>query len=476
MAAFHDVNGVPMSANRAMLNDVLRNEWGFAGFVVSDWTSISELVHHGVAGDAGDAAVLALHAGMDMDMVSDAYIHNLANRLKLGQVTQLEIDEAVRRILRIKHLAGLFENPYTDTSRATKVIRTAESLDFARKFAAQTIVLLKNHNDILPLGKNYKNIAVVGPMINAREDLFGTWTPDGQAEDATSIAEAIRQTAPEGIEFGFSDNVDEAMRMVQHSDATVVVLGEHPWRSGENSNVSSLELPPGQRQFLEVVANQGKPVVLVILAGRPLAITHELRLADAVLYAWHPGSEGGYAIADLLFGLAVPGAKLPITMPRATGQVPIYYAHKNSGRPGGVKPFLTRYVDLPYGPLFPFGFGLSYTRFNYSNLNISALRFKSGKNHISADVTNTGTLAGTEIAQLYLRDLIGTVTRPVKQLKGFKKLHLKAGETQKVEFELLPEDLAFTGMYDKPVIEPGDFKVWVGPNSAEGLQGEFTLY
>jgi beta-glucosidase len=475
MSAFHDLNGIPMSAHRQLLTDILREDWGFKGFVISDWNAIDELVNHGIAHDRGEASAKALKAGVDMDMVAGIYLESLEGCLHRGDVSQADIDESVRRILRVKLLAGLFDQPYVDIDRAKKTILTPENRALARHFAQRTTVLLKNEDNILPLSDEGHRIALVGPLAYAAGELFGTWTPDGRAEDATSIADAFRQSVPLGVELAVSQNNDEAIRYAQYADVAIAVVGEHPMRSGENSNVSSLELPPGQRELLEAIADQGVPIVLIVIAGRPLAIAREARLAKAVLYAWHPGIEGAAALADLVFGKAVPSARLPVTMPRATGQVPIYYNHKNSGRPPGAGQFLTRYVDLPLQPLYPFGFGLSYTQFDYTKLHMASSEMKGDSIEISADVTNLGDRAATETVQLYVRDLVGTVSRPVKELVGFQKISLQPGETQPVIFTLQREMLAFTGIDDRPTIEPGEYHIWVGPNSAEGLQGNFTL-
>jgi len=473
MSAFHDLNGIPLSANRWLLTDVLRNEWGFKGFVVSDWNAVAELVNHGIAGDLSQAVAKALHAGVDMDMVSESYLHHLASNLE--KQPPGELDEAVRRILRIKFLAGLFDQPYVDPERAKVDILTPENRALARRFAQESIILLKNTSNLLPLDGRYHRVAVVGPLVTAQGELFGTWTPDGRVEEATSIMDAFRQSAPANLELSFTDRADQALQYSRSADVAVVIVGEHPMRSGENNNVSSLELPPGQLELVEAIADQGTPIVLVVLAGRPLAINQANRLAAAVLYAWHPGIEGGFALADLIFGSANPCAKLPVTMPRVTGQVPIYYNHKNSGRPAGSGEFSVRYVDLPLGPLYPFGYGLSYTRFDYSDLKVTQPSFKSGTNQFSATITNQGPVAGTEIVQLYVRDLVGSVTRPVKELKGFQKITLQPGEARRVTFDLASGDLAFTGADETSVIEPGEYHVWIGPNSQEGLQGGFTL-
>jgi beta-glucosidase len=474
MAAFHDLNGIPMNAHRQLLTDVLRLEWGFKGFVVSDWESVSELVNHGVAHDPAEAAALALFAGVDMDMVSGAYLNNLGNLINQGRVSIETLNESVRRILRIKILAGLFDKPYTDPRRAAAMLVTKENRNAARLLAQQSVVLLKNEAGLLPLDNRFRRIAILGPLVHAQEELFGTWSPDGRPEEVISLSEAIKEVAPKDIQLLFADSADEAVRRARYADVAVVILGEHPRRSGENANVADLGLPPGQSQLLEAIASQNKPVVLVILAGRPLAIPTEVRLARSVLYAWHPGIEGGRALAELLFGLANPSGKLPVSMPRATGQVPIYYNAKKTGRPIGYRHFIDRYVDLPHGPLFPFGFGLSYTSFRYDQFNITPIA-PDGPFNISVDVTNTGARAGAEVVQFYTSDLVASVTRPVKELKGFQRISLKPGESKRVAFSLRPADLTFTGPDELPRLEPGEFHSWVGSNSQEGLQGSFNL-
>lgn len=475
MSAFIDLNGVPATGDRRLLTDVLRGEWGFQGFVVSDWDSVIELVNHGVAEDHASAAALALHAGVDMDMSSNSYVTTLAASLQNGRATLEDIETGVRRILRVKHLAGLFENPYTDTARASREMLTPESRALARHFAAQSMVLLKNEAGLLPLAKKFHRVQIVGPFINATGELFGTWTPDGRAEEVTPLADALRQNAPEGVELSFANTLEVASAHAPHVDITVLVLGEHPRRSGENANVADLGLPAGQEKWIETLAGMGAPVVTVVLAGRSLALTSALPFSNALLYAWHPGSEGGAALADVLFGAAEPGGRLPVSLPRVTGQVPIYYNHKNSGRPvtreGG---FRARYVDLPHGPLFPFGYGLTYTRFDYTSLQVSSPNLR-GSLQVSADIRNTGEKAGSEVVQFYIRDLVASMTRPVRELKGFQRISLEPGESRRVSFTLHESDLAFWGPNGGYIVEPGRFQVWVAPHSAGGLVGEFTL-
>jgi beta-glucosidase len=474
MSAFIDLNGVPATASRRLLTDVLRGEWNFDGFVVSDWDSVGELVHHGVAEDGAHAARLALQAGLDMDMISGVYLNTLGDSLQHGKITLAELDQAVRRVLRIKHRAGLFERPFTDPERAARELLTPESRTLARTIARESMVLLKNTDDLLPL-QGFRRILFAGNFVHARAELFGTWTADGRGEDVTPLEESLRQTVPMDTELWFAESHDLALSMAHQADAVVLVIGEHPLRSGENANVSDLNLPPGQAEFVEAMAAIGKPLALVVFAGRPLAITRQVAQADAVLYAWHPGIEGGAALGEILFGQASPSGRLPITMPRATGQVPIYYNRKNSGRPITTDgQFRTRYVDLIAAPLFPFGFGLTYTRFEYTNLKTSAETLR-GLLEVSAEITNTGARAGVEVVQLYVRDLVGSLTRPIHELKGFQRVTLDPGETRRVVFTVREEDLAFTRADGSYGVEPGAFQVWIAPDSVGGLRGEFRL-
>lgn len=474
MAAFHDLNSIPLTANYELLTDILRHEWSFKGFVVSDWCSIAELVNHGIVANEAEAAFAALSAGVDMDMVSGVYLKFLQDWLPSGFLSQEIVDEAVRRILRIKFLAGLFEKPYTDTRRASQMILSMQNRNAAHILAQQSIVLLKNEDGILPFHSGLKRILFAGPMIEATGELYGTWTPDGRSEDTQSIAFTAKELMPKDFQISFATSIDDAVRRSALADVVVLCVGEHPSRSGENSNVSHLDLPPGQSEFIQSVANQGVPIVLVVIAGRPLALPREFNLAKAVLYAWHPGIEGANALLDLLLGKANPSAKLPITFPRTTGQVPIYYNHKNSGRPSGTSIFPVRYVDLQNGPLYPFGYGLSYTNFDYTNLQLSEATM-TGVLEVSADVTNSGSRTGAEVVQFYIRDLVASVARPVKELKGFQRISLRPGQTHRVTFKIFPADLSFTGRDHLPRLEGGDYNVWIGPDSATGLKGSFTF-
>ena len=474
MSAFVDLNGIPATANRRLLTDVLRGEMGFFGFVISDMTSVTELIAHGVAEDEADAARLALHAGVDMDMVSGAYLNTLSASLQSGRVSLEEIDQAVLRVLRIKHRAGLFENPLTDPTRFSREAVTPAARQLARDAAARSMVLLKNSNNILPL-KDFRKVLFAGSFVHARAELGGCWGGDLRPADITPLDEAIRQVAPKDVELRFAEDFDNALFESSDADAVVLLLGEHPRRSGENNNLADIGLPPGQAELVDAFFNMGKPIILVVFAGRPLVITRQAAQVDALIYAWHPGTEGGAALGELLFGQRSPSARLPITLPRATGQVPIYYNHKNSGRPLGSKWwFKSRYMDLPTAPLYPFGYGLTYTSFVYSDLQLSQANMR-GSMSLSAMVTNTGLLPGSELAQLYVRDLVGSLTRPIRELKGFQRIDLKPGESQRVSFELNEEMLAFTRSDGTKGVEPGRYHVWIAPDSVSGLQGEFSI-
>ncbi len=476
MSAFLDLNGTPATANRRLLTDVLRGEWGFDGFVVSDWDSVVELIPHGVAADKAQAAALALHAGVDMDMASRAYLDTLPASLQAGKVPMEEIEEAARRILRIKQRAGLFEQPFTDPERAGREMLTGASRELARQFARECMVLLKNEGGVLPLDPaRFKRVLFAGNFLHARGELFGSWAPDGRGSDVTPLADALRQGAPKGLEVLFTDYFDKALDHANECDAVVLLLGEHPNRSGENNSVSDLGLPPGHAQLVEALTAMGKPVVLVVFAGRPLALARQAAQVNALLYAWQPGLEGGAALAEIIFGSQAPCGRLPVSMPRATGQVPVYYNHKNAGRPSsGSSYFKVRYQDLPVTPLYPFGYGQTYTTFSYANLALSGTQMR-GALQVSAEITNTGARPGVELAQLYVRDLVGSLTRPVRQLKGFQHVALQPGETRRVTFSLAEADLAFTRADGTPGVEPGAFHVWIAPDSQSGLQGEFQI-
>jgi beta-glucosidase len=449
MSAFESLNGVPATANRHLLDDILRREWKFSGFVVSDWEAVKELINHGVAGSEEEAARKAITAGVDMDMRDNSY-STLAAAVREGRLPVAIVDRAVRRVLRMKVQAGLFDDPYTKENATVPMDREA-----ARRVAQKSIVLLKNENGLLPLPKSGRRIAVVGPLADSKVDMLGPWSGLGKAEDCVTPLEGIRSIIGEPV-------------ALDQADIIVAILGESREMSGEAASRASIELPGDQQKLLESFVATGKPVVLVVLSGRPLAISWAAEHAPAIVEAWFLGTESGHALADVLFGDINPSGKLPVTFPRATGQVPIYYNHLPTGRPPDLKDkYTSKYLDVPIGPLFPFGFGLSYTKFEYSNLTISGLT-------MSATVRNAGSRDGEEIVQMYVRDPVASVARPVKELKGFQRVALKAGESKRVEFTITKRDLQFwsNGGW---IVEPGEFNVWIGPDSASGLEGKFEF-
>jgi beta-glucosidase len=486
MSAFNDLNGVPASGNRFTLTAVLREEWGFEGFVVSDWNSIAELINHGVAAGPAEAAKEAVEAGVDMDMAGNVYQTHLAQLVKEGKVSEECLDTAVRRILGIKFKLRLFERPYVDPERAGKVIKRKEHIEIALDAARKSMVLLKNEGGVLPLKRNTKSLAVIGPLADNQADLLGTWAYTGDPKDVVTVLEGVKGKASpktmvlyaKGCEIeetskqGFEDAVGKA----KASDVTVVV-GEGRDMSGEASSRSTLDLPGVQEELIKVVSETGVPIVMVLMNGRPLSIQWSAEHVPAILEAWHPGIQGGIAVADVLFGDYNPSGRLPATFPRSVGQVPIYYNFKNTGRPSSAERWSTKYIDLPYTPLFPFGHGLSYTRFVYSSLRITPETIKpDGKVKVTFDVQNVGEWKGDEVAQLYIRDVFGSVTRPVKELKGFKRITLEPNKKQTIEFTLGPEELSFTNKEMKRAVESGTINVMIGKSSDNiQLNGSFEV-
>ena len=489
MSAFNEINGVPSSANPYTLSTILRGEWGFRGFVVSDWSAVGELLPHGIATDSSEAASKALRAGVDMEMVSGLYAAKLPGLIRQGKFPMDVVDEAVRRVLRVKHALGLFGNPYRncDTSRAAADILTPESVAFARSMAAEAIVLLRNDGHLLPLSRDMNALAVIGPLAGSRRDPLGPWAGKGRSEDVVTVLQGIRAAVSPGtriltaggcdITFADSSGFDEAVKIARQSDAVVIVAGERDTMSGEAASRSDIGLPGVQRALIARVLSTGKPVVLVLLNGRPLTLAWEAAHVPAILEAWFPGVQAGHAIADVLFGAVNPSAKLPVTFPRSVGQIPLHYDAKNTGRPLNQKDsFTSRYLDALNTPLYPFGFGLSYTRFDYGNLKLNRSAIRAGETvGISVEIRNAGDRAGTEVVQLYIRDIAASVTRPVRQLRGFQRIELNPGETKTVTFELGVAAMAFPDVQWKPVIEPGKFKVFVGTSSAETLEAEFDV-
>lgn len=489
MTSFNEIAGVPSTGNRHLLTDILRNEWGFRGFVVTDYTSINEMVNHGFARDEKEAGELAINAGVDMDMQGAVYYNYLKKSIEEGKVSMATVDEAVRRVLRMKFKLGLFDNPYLYCSkeREQNEIMTQEHLDFARDMARKSIVLLKNDAHVLPISREVKTLAVIGPLADNRRELIGSWSAAGDWTKAITILEGIKSVVSPNTKILFARGcninddttafISEAVNKARQADVVVLVVGEAHWMSGEAASRSELGLPGVQQQLADAVMAAGKPVVTVLLSGRPLTIPRLAEKTSALLAAWFPGTMAGPAVADVLFGDYNPSAKLPVTFPRSVGQIPIYYNMKNTGRPMDPNnKYTSKYLDVPNDPLFPFGYGLSYTTFEYSDLQLSAEKIKASDTlYVKVKVKNTGKYSGEETVQLYVRDLVGSVTRPVKELKGFYKVFLQPGEEKQVTFKLTANDLAFYDIHMKFTSEPGDFIVFVGGDSQHCLQKGFVL-
>jgi beta-glucosidase len=492
MSSFNEIGGVPATANAFTLRTVLRDEWQWPGMVLSDYDAVKELIPHGIAADLEDAARLSILAGLDMEMASEAYTTHLAALVSEGAVPESVVDEAVRRVLRLKMQLGLFEHPYTDEALADQILLRDDFRALALQVARESMVLLKNEGGLLPLSPNSR-IAVIGPLADARRDLLGCWAFNGRAEDVESVLDgmAVYLGSPDRLahasgcpvrDEGPAD-IPAAVAAAQDADVVMLVVGESANMSGEARSRAHLGLPGRQQELLDAIVQADKPVVGVLVTGRPLVIPRMAEQVDALLVAWHGGIRAGRAVADLLFGAANPSGKLTASWPRTEGQIPLYYAQKSTGRPmegAGTtqffEPFKSRYIDEPNDPLFPFGYGLSYTTFDYADLEVHTPLIEAGGTLVvSATVANTGARAGTEVVQLYVRDLVASVTRPVKELKGFQRLTLQAGEAQTVRFELPVEQLAFLGLDMRGVVEPGAFQVWIGPDSTAGLEGHFEV-
>ncbi len=493
MSAFNSLNGVPTSGNEFTLRQVLRKEWKYDGMVVSDWESIREMIPHGYAADPADAAFKGLRGGVDMEMVSTTYCDHLKALIASGQVPMSWIDDAVRNILRLKLRMGLFDRQPAGLAIAAD----PEGAAIARRIAAQSAVLLKNDSNTLPL--TTKTIAVIGPLADSPVDQMGAWVMDADPKEVRTPLAALRDRLGEGRVHwarGLKSSRDqsrdgfaEALGAARASDVVLLFLGEEQILSGEAHSRAFLNLPGAQEALVEEVAKAGKPIVAVIMAGRPLTFPSVAAKSSAVLYAWHPGTMGGPALADVLFGDAAPSGRLPITFPRTVGQVPIHYAHMSTGRPPSEKElgipmgtpldprgFTSKYLDVDFTPEYPFGFGLSYTTLEYTNLRLSSPSMSLvGSLTISADIANTGSRDADETVQLYTRQLAASITRPVRELRAFRRVHLRAGGKQTVEFTLKASDLAFYNSEMQLAAEPGDFHVWVAPDSARGLQAAFKL-
>jgi beta-glucosidase len=487
MSSFNAINGVPASANAFTLTKVLRDEWKFDGFVVSDYTSVRELINHGIAANEEEAAAVALNAGVDMEMVSRSYNQFGPQLLKQNKLTTATIDEAVRRILRIKFRLGLFDRPYTDEAREPASLLRPESIRLAREIAGRSMVLLKNDRETLPLNKNLGSIAVIGPLADDRRAPLGWWAGDGKEENTVTPLAGIKAKVSAQTKVGYAKGCDvlgestagfqEAVDLAKASDVAIVFVGEIHEMVGEAASRATLDLPGRQMELVQAIHATGKPVVVVLVNGRPLSVGWIVNNAPAILESWMGGTESGNAIADILFGDVNPGGKLPVTVPRTVGQVPIYYNHMNTGRPPEAQNrYTSKYFDAPWTPLFPFGYGLSYTTFKIGQPQLSAPRISAnGKLTVSVEVENTGRRAGDEVVQLYIRDLVATMTRPVKELKGFQRVSLQPGEKRRVEFVLGPEHLGFWNREMKYIVEPGEFRVMVGNNSVDVLEANLTV-
>ncbi len=486
MSAFNDINGVPCTTNKYLLTDVLKDMYGFNGFVVSDANSVAECAIHGYAEARKEASKKAIEAGLDMDMSKGTFAEDLPSQFENGTISEEVLNEAVRRILRVKFKMGLFDNPYrTDKEKEEKVILCNEHLKVARDMACRSIVLLKNENEMLPLKKNLKKITVVGPLADNGADMLGTWAIVGRGEDAVTVLSGIKAAVSSDTEILYSkgceiegdkEEINEAIKNTSDSDVIIAVVGESSEMSGEAASRIDLNLLGKQLELLKELHKTGKPLVVVLVNGRPLSIPWISENAAAIVESWQLGVQSGNAIADVLFGDYNPSGKLVSTFPYSVGQVPIYYNHPMTGRPAGEIKFTSKYIDGPAEPLYPFGFGLSYTTFDYSNITLSEKKVtKDGKLKVSVDVTNIGKVQGEEIVQLYVYDVVASRVRPIKELKGFKKVLLKPGQCETVGIELDINELGFHDEDMNYVVEEGLFKVYVGPNSRDSLEEEFYV-
>lgn len=510
MTSFNDINGVPATANKWLMTDVLRDQWGFGGFVVTDYTAVNELIDHGL-GNLQEVSARSLQAGIDMDMVGEGFLTTLKKSLDEGRVSEADIDRACRRVLEAKYKLGLFDDPfrYCDESRAEEAILHPAHLAKAREAAGKSFVLLKNDGHVLPLKKS-GTVALIGPLANTGSNMPGTWSVSADLEHTPSLLEGMREVLGNRVNiihhhgsnlledadyqeratmFGRAiprDNrpeeaiLAEAVAAAQQADVIVAALGESSEMSGESSSRADIGIPAIQQRLLAELLKTGKPVVLVLFTGRPLTLTWEEEQVPTILNAWFGGTETGKAVADVLFGDVNPSGKLPVTFPRHVGQVPLYYSHKNTGRPLAdeqwFQKFRSNYLDVPNEPLYPFGYGLSYTTFVYGDVTLSSDSLQSiGSLAVSVEVSNAGEYTGEEVIQLYIRDVVGSVTRPVKELKGFRKIRLEPGQSERVTFKLTVDDLKFYDAHLDYVAEPGEFVVFVGTNSRDTREARFVL-
>lgn len=499
MTSFNELNGIPATGNEFLLKQVLRDELSFDGFVVSDWNSVIEMIAHGFAQNKKHAAELAFNSGMDMEMTSTAYEEHIKTLLAEGKVSEEQLDFLVSNILRVKFKLGLFESPFRAKDHDGNLYHP-DHLEASRQAAVKSMVLLKNENEVLPL-KSGTKVAIVGPLSNTPREQLGTWTYDGDGEKSITPLQTFKSSDywgghANGLAYSrdTSENLfEETLEIARESDVILFFGGEEAILSGEAHSRANIDLPGKQEKLIHKLADTGKPVVLIIMAGRPITITRIIDEVDAVIMAWHPGTMGGPALFDVITGADEPGGRLPLTWPKTAGQLPLFYNHKNTGRPADSTSFVhiddipvgawqsslgndSHYLDAGFTPHFPFGYGLTYTTFAYTNLKLSSNTIKKGeKLTATVDITNTGTRPGTEIVQLYIRDMFGSITRPVRELKGFQHVQLKAGETRTVTFEIGMKDLEFVNHKLEKVVEPGTFEVWTAPNASGGLKAAFEL-
>ncbi len=488
MTAFNEVFGVPATGSKYLLTDILKEEWGFNGFIVTDYTSINEMIPHGFARDEKHAGEIAINAGADMDMQGAVYYNFLAESVKEGKVSEQSVDDAVRKILTMKFALGLFDDPYrySDETREKEMVMTPKNLAFAREFSRQSIVLLKNHNNTLPLAGNTASIALIGPLADNQREMIGSWSAAGDYTKSVTLRQGIanRQGAGTRINYALGANINdndksgfaEAIRTAAGSDVIVMALGEYAMQSGEAASRSEIGLPGVQEELFLELTKLGKPIIVVLMNGRPLTIGQLDEKADAILETWFLGTTAGDAIADVLFGDYNPSGKLPVSFPHNVGQIPIFYNSKNTGRPKSDDKYTSKYIDIENEPLYPFGYGLSYTTFEYSDISLNTTAMPmDGVLKASITVTNTGNRFGEEVVQLYIRQLVGSITRPVKELKDFRKISLEPGASKEITFELTWEDLAFYNAANEFKAEPGDFHLFIGTNSKEVKETAFVL-
>ena len=504
MASFSDLNGVPASGNQLLMQTILRDEWGFDGLVVSDWASIEQLTDHGLTANDREAARAAVTAGLNMEMVSRAYADTLADLVSDEEINVDRINEMVSGILKAKFRLGLFENPYTNPDELPPPGNDAH-LELAKKAALQSLVLLQNRDDVLPLNKNgLRSLAIIGPMADDGYEQLGTWVFDGDPDISVTPLQGIQNLLGDSVKIDYvralettrsrdTHGFDEALRVANDADAVIVFVGEESILSGEAHSRANIDLPGKQIELIRALRESGKPIVAIIMAGRPLTVANILDDIDALIYAWHPGTMAGPAIADAVFGIESPSGKLPVTFPRLVGQVPIYYAQKNTGKPATPDKYVhlddlpvrgaqaahgmtSHHLDAGYTPLYPFGFGLSYARFTYADISLSDQELSIGGSiSVTATVHNSGDMEADEVAQLYIRDLAGNVSRPVRQLRGFQRVRLSPGESRAISFELTSDNLSFFGREMQRIVEPGEFHVWIGGSSDSDLRAEFRI-